>query len=441
VIERMTSGRGRLAVLLGAALAAAALAPAARADSLVFVKAGNVWISHSDGSAARQVTTAANNWAWPSAADDGTIVVAGGKERVNAGGTDSDGSSEIYRFDQLGRRIGGTVDTPGTNSSPACPTYPPTSLRVSPNGQRVAYDAFSCDAKVPYLEDFATGHFASFAPDYGDPLWLDDGRLLITHIGVTFGNAPFAVYDTAAATGHGPSDDPYLNDRHAVASRDGNRVAVLEDDPLIDGSGAASADLVLYATTGGDVTQPVQKCKLALNAGNIHNYSIASPTFSPDGSKLAWAENDGIHVANTANLDDCASVTQRLLAPGGAYPFFAKADAAAVKPTLSAPAKTAKLSSGGALGFFVTSNEDAGGTATGTVSVRKGVKVRFTKRALRFVAGQRVKVTLKLSKKSASAVRKALKPGKAKLTARITLVARALGGPSSTTRIALRLGR
>jgi hypothetical protein len=429
----------RLAVT--AALAATAAAPAAaRADALTFVKGGNVWISQVDGSGAHQVTSTANNWAWPSLADDGTVVVAGGKERVNPGGTDSDGSTEIYRMNQGGGQIGGTIDTPGTNSSPACPTYPPADLRVSPNGQRVAYDAFSCDQKQQFLEDFATGHFAAFAQDYYAPQWLDDGHLLITHIGTTFGNAPYAIYDIAAADGHGPTDDPYYDDRHAVASRGASEVAVLEDDPLLDGSGAAKADFVLYATTNGDVTLPVQKCKLDLNVANIRNYSIASPTLSPDGSLLAWAENDGIHMASTANLDDCGSLAPRLVVPGGAYPSFGRAAAAAVlaKPALSSSSRSATLSSAGALSFLVTSSRDATATASATIAVRKGVTVRLAKRTMRLLAGKRAKVSLKLSRRNASTVRRALKAHK--LTAKVTLVATA-GGASATKHISLRVKR
>src|SRR4051812_11569766 len=113
-------------VVAGAAVAAA-VPGAAHADSLVYTKAGNVWISHSDGSDPRQVTGSQDNWAWPSQADDGTIVVAGGAVRINGDGSDSDGSTEIYRFDQNGNQIGPYVETYGSRSTPACPTYAPTS--------------------------------------------------------------------------------------------------------------------------------------------------------------------------------------------------------------------------------------------------------------------------------------------------------------------------
>src|SRR4051794_21216959 len=62
---------------LAALVAVLALPCAAAADSLVYVKAGNVWIANADGSNAYQVTldgTAANPYEPPSQADDATIA-------------------------------------------------------------------------------------------------------------------------------------------------------------------------------------------------------------------------------------------------------------------------------------------------------------------------------------------------------------------------------
>jgi hypothetical protein len=60
-------------VLLLAAAALTICAAQASADSIVYLKDGNVWLSAPDGSQARQLTTG-GRWASPSQADDGTIV-------------------------------------------------------------------------------------------------------------------------------------------------------------------------------------------------------------------------------------------------------------------------------------------------------------------------------------------------------------------------------
>jgi hypothetical protein len=448
----------RTAALAG--LLCATAPGAAHADSLVFVKGGQVWISHTDGSGARPVTAAANHWAWPSQADDGTIFVAGGAARVNPGGTDSDGSSEIYHLDQFGAQLGSPATTPGSSSSPACPTYPPTSLRVSPDGRRAVYDMFHCDYRYPFLQDLAGGGFSSFATDYSRPQWLDATHVLITHIGPTFGNAAFAVYDTVARTGHGPSDDPYMTDRQATAARDGSRVAVLEDDGPDYIDGAHHADIRLYTTAGNDVTEPTLKCTLARDPGNIANFDAASPAFSPDGSRLVWAENDGIHTAITANLGDCGSVTERLLVAGGTYPFFGRGavadapSAGAPAPAAPAPspspvparfvlvssARTATLTAAGVLRLVVTPSESGSGKATGTISVPKARVVRFGTVKLKLTAGERTRITLKLAKRDARRVLAALRRTR-RLTAAIRLTATSTAGHTARRTLAIRLSR
>jgi hypothetical protein len=421
----------RLALAVG--LFVLAFAPAAaHADSLVYVKGGNVWISHSDGSAARAVTSVGNNWAWPSTADDGTIFVAGGGQRVNTDGSDSDGSTEIYHLDQAGKQIGPFVETPGSRSTPSCPTYAPDNLRVSPNGQRVAYNLFFCNNRDSFWQPTNSGTMTKISEDYAADMWMDDGNILISHIGSTFGNAAYAVYNLASANGHGPSDDPYLPERTAIASRSGNRVAVYEDDFDLSGN-ITQADIRLFATTGNDVTQPVAKCTITIPAASASKFLAASPTFTPDGTRLAWDQADGIHSANTSNLDNCASAAGSLLVPGGAYPFFGQAnESAAAASGVSTSTKSAKVSSKGALALTLTSPQSGIATVSGSVKVSK--TLRFASKKVKLVAGKAAKVTLKLSKKNARTVRNALR--RKKLTARISVK---MG--SSTQKLAIKLKR
>jgi hypothetical protein len=321
------------------ALAAGVLVPAAaQADTLVFVKDGQVYIGDVDGSHARPLTTEANNWAWPSEADDGTVVVAGGQQRVNADGTDSDGSSEIYRLDQHGHQLGAPIPTFGSYSSPACPTYPPSSVRVSPDGQTIAYWILNCgsfDYSTYFTPASSTGlsfpHQTVGQMDYINPVWLDSSTLLVNHNGATFGPhqslyGTIAIADDSSAGGPvelGDSDS--LTSFQATVDRAGDKLAFFEDDhpDWTDGK-PRTAKLLLYTTNGSALADPTLRCAVSLNAAAFPVPSHGSPSFSADGSVLAFAMDDGIHEISTANLADCASVTDKVVVPGGAMPFIGK---------------------------------------------------------------------------------------------------------------------
>src|SRR3954465_10066405 len=95
----------------------------AHADSIVYMKGGQVWIAAPDASGARQFTVNPFAWHSPSEADDGTVVAAGGP----AHGSYGQAGSDLYRFGGDGNQIGGPIPTPGTG------------VRVSFDASKIAY--------------------------------------------------------------------------------------------------------------------------------------------------------------------------------------------------------------------------------------------------------------------------------------------------------------
>src|SRR5437763_14117503 len=89
--------RSLLAALAALPLALAAIAvpcSTASADAIVYMQNSQVWVAAPDGSHAHQVTLYPNTWRWPSMADDGTIVAAGGPQHPPYG----EAGSDLYVF-------------------------------------------------------------------------------------------------------------------------------------------------------------------------------------------------------------------------------------------------------------------------------------------------------------------------------------------------------
>jgi hypothetical protein len=103
-----------------AALLLLAAPAAGRADTIVFQRKGDVWAVQPDGAGERALTRG-GAYAWPSAADDGTVAAAG-----------PDGN--LYRFTAKGEQIGAPTPTrtcrpsrpPTSGSRPTAPRSPTT---------------------------------------------------------------------------------------------------------------------------------------------------------------------------------------------------------------------------------------------------------------------------------------------------------------------------
>ena len=126
------------------------------------------------------------------------------------------------------------------------------------------------------------------------------------------------------------------------------------------------------------------RCRIPIAPANALEAGDAGPSLTPDGSQLAWAERDGIHIAATSNLDDCTTVADRLLVPGGRNPFLSGAEESIPKLTVRSSTRRARLSRSGAIAFSVTANLAATGRVGASIAIpgRRTARLRARSVAL-----------------------------------------------------------
>jgi hypothetical protein len=116
--------RMRTRILLPlAATFALACAGVASADSLVYIKDGNVWLSSPDASKAYQVTFD-GGYSSPSQSDNGTIAALRG--------------GQLVRMDRTGRQLNAPIDGMGSPGANNGTFYGPYEPRISPDGSKIA---------------------------------------------------------------------------------------------------------------------------------------------------------------------------------------------------------------------------------------------------------------------------------------------------------------
>jgi hypothetical protein len=342
-----------LVVAAGAAAALAIAAAPATADTLVYVKNGGVYIAQPDGTKARAITTSANDWLWPSETDGGIIAVAGGLPRTD-GTFDPSGTDEIYEFNQQGAQVHGPVPTEGSYSTVNDPEYV-SHFRVAPDNSNVAWTDFAsfADPFTAWRNPNGSGTFST-ANDccgplsYSNPEWWGSSHLLITHDGVTLDSQQpnFTFYNLSDGSNVGWSGDQAIGSASSyqvTVSRNGLVYAVMTDDGPDTGGTIQNIAITLETANTppnglNGSTQITPACKITLPAGKFatnHGSSLASMSFSSDGSTLAWGQDDGIYEANVSNPSACATVTGsvHLVVPGGQTPFLGAAALSAPAPT------------------------------------------------------------------------------------------------------------
>ena len=177
---------GALAISLSLALGAAT---AAQANSIVYLKTGNVWLSTPDGTQGYKLTFD-GGWDSPSEADNGTIMAVK--------------NGETYRFSPSGPLLGAPVPTVFHGADPST-TVGPAGVRISPDATKQAYWGTSYSSYEDYTcgcvmfrweaytrwgasDQFNEPNQTTGQQLYGEPAWIDNNTRLVTDIGSLFGD-------------------------------------------------------------------------------------------------------------------------------------------------------------------------------------------------------------------------------------------------------------
>jgi hypothetical protein len=419
-LHRLVAGAAALCAL-------AIAAPAASADSIAYVKDGNVFLTTSDGARQFQVTFD-GGYADVSQADDGTMIALHG---IN-----------LRKLDRQGNVLA-DFQTPVSDArpAPAKTFYGPFDPAISPDGTKVAYSYYymtqsqnpGCFPPTCYttINEGGTGY------SYSDRMTAWDEPGLRKHSGWRF---PAWVDNTKLVLSN-PTHLP--NDDVVVDIPEGTSVGMLkswftdavQNNPGVGGgdvtrdqtklafqTGENNSTLSLYSTAGVPSTFRDGEDDPVINPVVCYRYSgptgggeFGIPTFAPAGNRIAFTESDGIHVADVPDFSGGCTMTGAtqdppLLIAGATQPDWGPAD---VPP--------ARQQGGGG------GNGGQGSTMAITVSgkklktaLRKGLKVSVTVPS----AGKLSASATKKGRSVAKSATKSVKAGKRSLTLKFTKAAR-----------------
>ena len=353
--------------LLATAVAVAALAacaPSAFADSIAYVKDGNVWLSTPDGSRQFQVTTT-GGYGDVSQADDGTMIATHG--------------IRLHRLDRMGNVLADfATPVSDTRPAPAKQFYGPFDPAISPDGTKVAYTYYwmtqsqdpNCLPPTCFIAINEGGTGYSHAdrltgwdePGFGKhsgwrhPAWVDNDTVLLgdpTHA-INYDVILDTVSDgTNGNLVHNWFSD-MVNDNPATTQGDITR----DKTKLAFDTGANDSTLTVYWVSSFPTAFPDGESDPSQRPHPCYRYSeppggkFSQPTFAPSGAALAYAAGDGIHVAAVPSFAggctlDGATPNPPLVIPGGTEPDWGPADVPAGRVTQSGGGGTATPGGGG----------------------------------------------------------------------------------------------
>ena len=338
-------------------------------------------------------------------------------------------------------------------AAPAKTFYGPYDPAISPDGKKVAYTYYYMTQSqnptcypprcVTTINEGGTGYsWADRLTGWDDPKlgrhsgwrnpsWVDNDTVMISDPTHAFNYD--VILDTISDGDSGNLVHNWFSDLaggnpHTAGgdiSRDRRKLAFV--------TGANDSTLTLYGVNRFPTTFPDSEAPVSTRPLICYRYSgakggsFSTPTFSPDGGRVAWAEADGIKVVNVPSFaNGCttngASPNAAMLIPGGRQPDWGPADVPGGHGGnggggLTVMSADAKLRTALAKGLVVrvrvpsagrlTAKATRGGRklASGAKTVgagRAAVKLRFTKAARRSLKrANRVTVRIKVALKPA----------------------------------------
>lgn len=311
-----------LFVLLLLTAFAIAIPGSASADSVIYVKAGDVWLADPDGSAQTQITHD-GGYSYASQSDNGVIIAAH--------------DNRLHRLSRTGAL---EADLPTIAQGPGW--FGPYEPQVSPDGRTIAYEFFTNEGgEVKNGTAYASARDGSAIGDlqtgWAYPAWIDNATTMQS-------GAPNALAEDVIVRGAGEANNlgtPWFSHpdaghvRDGDISRNGSKFAFV--------AGQNDEYLTVYRRTGEIGVAVPEYCYHYLEAAGG---KFRSPAFSPDGSQLAWEEGDGIYVGPIPDFTAGCSIPEiegSLVIPGGTYPDWGPAGVPAPRAPSIRPAAKRRL--------------------------------------------------------------------------------------------------
>jgi hypothetical protein len=349
MVRRLALAAAGVLAALGLVVVGPGTTPAAQAaepsGTLVFVRAGNIWLSEPDGTGQRQVTTG-GNWTSASMSDNGRLA---GIRAGNIVIMRPDGS-RITEWDP--------EDLFGPNSCATVYTSPPGGLVISPDGTHVAWHQGRSSNCAGRLEiDFATATSDALRFDLGalvigaEPKWIDSRRLTIDDHGARL----ITVSQTSALGKEWFSSSDYYEDDpddwfdfapemwDPVVSRDGKRVAyVWRTDPETIWDRATTDNPL--SVTQPRIPSKNNVCVAQADKRSDDELVLSDPMFSPDGDAIVHLEASDVWTISgvASGSAGCETRTFKKVLTNVTEVFWSAAEPDIAKPTVRITGLTVK---------------------------------------------------------------------------------------------------